>query len=95
MGLLHSWYHFLELSGSFSNFLVYDMTAYYLRLARYLLINDEVVFSPNRSFGVHVFFNSDTTGLDIANWAYEAGYILLGSAKMVYIPSDKDTEKFL
>ncbi len=62
------------------------MKPYYLNLSKYQKTKtpDEVVFKPDW-FGLHVFFPDKTTGYEIEKWALSKGYVLVGSAQMVYV----------
>ena len=77
------------------------MKPYDLRLAKAKWNNDEVIFNKNKSFGIHAYFDNsvEMSMVDeremIGSWALAMGYILLGAAKMVYVPQNQQEDAWL
>lgn len=67
------------------------MKPMYMRLAKAKRINDELVFNTNKTFGIHIY----GTNKDVVDYLNEQGYVVLGSAQMVYVPQDKDENQWL
>lgn len=71
---------------------------YYLRVAKMKITRQwhgipvEYTFDLGKSFGIHVYGDNKR---DVIAHLELQGYVVLGSAQMVYVPQDKDEGAYL